>query len=412
MLVELFPRAHVRYASLPVLGPHLEGFLAWLRAEGHSQLAMRRRVRAVCRLDELLGRHNVCDVGTLTASDLLAYVPLGSQNDVSLAATIRSFVHYLGRQGLLAAAPATAAQSLLGQYGVWLQRDRGLTAHTVQHHAGTIRELLDFVGYDRDANRLHTLQRDDLEQFIQRLAARRSRASLQHVAAHLRAFLRWLGGRGGCSAGLAEQVDTPRVYRGERLPRALAWETVLGFLNAIDRATTIGRRDYAMFLLIATYGLRTSEVVALTIDDIQWRERTIRVPRSKIGRSLLLPLTEEVGAAVIDYLQHGRPALARREVFLRVRPPQGALQPTAVTEAFQAWTRRSGLPVPFHGPHCLRHSLAVHLLRQGTALKAIGDLLGHRSAESTCVYLRLQVDDLRDVALDLPSAQEDGDGTN
>ena len=193
---------------------------------------------------------------------------------------------------------------------------------------------------------------------------------------------------------------------------ALTWQTVLGFLNAIDRATTIGRRDYAMFLLIATYGLRTSEVVALTVDDIQWRERTIRVTRSKIGRPLLLPLTEEVGAAVIDYLQHGRPALARREVFLRVRPPQGALQPTAVTEAFQAWTRHSGLPIPFHGPHCLRHSLAVHLLRQGTALKAIGDLLGHRSAESTCVYLRLQVDDLRDVALELPSAKEDGDGTN
>jgi site-specific recombinase XerD len=214
------------------------------------------------------------------------------------------------------------------------------------------------------------------------------------------------------STGLAEQIDTPRVYRGERLPRALAWETVLGFLKAIDRATTIGRRDYAMFLLIATYGLRTSEVVALTVDQIQWRERTIRVPRSKVGCPLLLPLTEDVGAAVIDYLRHSRPALARREVFLRVRPPQGALKPTAVTEAFQAWARRSGLPIPFHGPHCLRHSLAVHLLRQGTALKTIGDLLGHRSAESTCVYLRLQVDDLRDVALDLPHEEERADGIN
>ena len=186
MLVELFPGAHARYASLPVLGRHLEGFIAWLRAEGHSQLAMRRRIRAACRLDELLGRHNVSDVGTLTASDLLAYVPIGSQNDVSLAAVIRSFVQYLGRQGMLAAAPPTAVQSLLDHYGVWLQRDRGLAAHTVQHHAGTIRELLDSVGYDRDPNRLHTLQRDDLEHFIQRLAARRSRASLQHVAAHLR----------------------------------------------------------------------------------------------------------------------------------------------------------------------------------------------------------------------------------
>ena len=87
---------------------------------------------------------------------------------------------------------------------------------------------------------------------------------------------------------------------------------------------------------------------------------------------------------------------------MRVRPPAGTLKPTAVTEAFQGWTRRGRLPIPYHGPHCLRHSLAMHLLRKGTPLKTIGDLLGHRDAESTCVYLRLHVDDLRGVALDLP----------
>jgi integrase len=188
------------------------------------------------------------------------------------------------------------------------------------------------------------------------------------------------------------------------LPRALPWPTVLAFLNAIDRSTVVGRRDYAMFLLIATYGLRTSEVVALSLDDLEWRAQRIRVPRSKVGRPLILPLTKEVGAALVDYLQHGRPDLAHRQVFLRVRPPAGTLKPTAATEAFQNWTRRSGLPISFQGPHCLRHSLAMHLLRQGTPLKTIGDLLGHRSAESTCVYLRLHVDQLRDVALDLPIA--------
>ena len=87
---------------------------------------------------------------------------------------------------------------------------------------------------------------------------------------------------------------------------------------------------------------------------------------------------------------------------MRFRVPAGPILPTAVTNAFQWWSRRSGLAIPYQGPHCLRHSLAVHLLRQGTSLKAIGDLLGHRSAESTCVYLRLHVDDLRDAALDLP----------
>jgi site-specific recombinase XerD len=106
---------------------------------------------------------------------------------------------------------------------------------------------------------------------------------------------------------------------------------------------------------------------------------------------------------LIRYLQHGRPATPRRELFLRGRAPAGPLQPTAVSEIFQAWVRRSGLPIPFQGPHCLRHAAAVHLLRQGVSLKALGDLLGHRTAESTQTYLRLAVDDLRSVPLPVPT---------
>jgi site-specific recombinase XerD len=165
----------------------------------------------------------------------------------------------------------------------------------------------------------------------------------------------------------------------------------------------MGRRDYAMFLLITTYGLRTSEVAALRLDDVEWRAGRLRVPRTKAATPIVLPLTKEVGAAMVEYLRRDRPRLSDREVFLRVRAPAGKLKPTAVTEAFQAWTRRSGLSIPFQGPHCLRHSVAVHLLRQGTSLKAIGDLLGHRSSEATRVYLRLHVDDLRDAALEIPT---------
>ena len=122
--------------------------------------------------------------------------------------------------------------------------------------------------------------------------------------------------------------------------------------------------------------------------------------------------------ALLDYLREGRPQLAvrryrrgfqtdprqYREVFLRCRTPAGVLQSTAIAEAFQAWSRRSGLKIPFQGVHCLRHSYALHLLRSGLSLKTIGDLLGHRSSESTCVYLRLATDDLREVALSFPAS--------
>lgn len=230
------------------------------------------------------------------------------------------------------------------------------------------------------------------------------RQSLQHTVAHLRGFLRYLAARDLAPASLDTRIHTPRVYRGELLLRAVPWETVREFLRSIDVATPMGRRDYAMFLLVATYGLCTSEVVALTLDDIAWRGGQLRVPRPKVRSPLTVPLTTEVGAAILAYLRDGRPDLPHRQVFLRARAPAGTLKPTAVTEAFQGRVRRSGLPIPYQGPHCLRHSLAVHLLRQGTSIKVIGDLLGHRSAESTCVYLRLHVEDLRDVALDLPTA--------
>jgi len=136
---------------------------------------------------------------------------------------------------------------------------------------------------------------------------------------------------------------------------------------------------------------------------MEWRAQKLRIGCSKTKTPLLLPLTAEVEAALIQYLRRDRLAFAYREVFLRVRAPEGPLLPSAVTEAFQGWVRRAGLPIPYQGPHCLRHSLAVHLLRQGTSLKTIGDLLGHRSWESTCVYLRLQLSDLRDAALEVPS---------
>lgn len=119
---------------------------------------------------------------------------------------------------------------------------------------------------------------------------------------------------------------------------------------------------------------------------------------------MVLPLTDGAGTVLLQYLRRGRPSSPHRELFLRHRAPAGVLKPTAVSEVFQKWVRHSGLPIAFSGPHCLRHSYAVALLRRGVGLKTLGDLLGHRTAETTCAYLRLATDDLRAVALSLPRA--------
>jgi len=272
-------------------------------------------------------------------------------------------------------------------------------------HAATSTGFLQSLGHDADPQRLQELGSTDIETFIVAMGGRVGRGRLGQIAAVLRSFLRFLATIGKTPAGLDAAVDSPRVWRGERLPRALQWDTVRTFLRSIDTSTPKGRRDFAMFLLIATYGLRTCEVAAIDLDDIAWAAGQIRVPRPKLGFPLLLPLTDEVGAALLSYLQRGRPASLHRRVFLRVAFPLGPLGRAAIRDAFATWARRAGISLPVRGgPHCLRHSLALHLLREGIALKTIGDLLGHRTAEATGVYLRLDLEDLRDVALPLPAA--------
>jgi integrase/recombinase XerD len=419
MLLELYPRVHRRYTSLPIIGPTLDGYGTWLLKQGYSTDRAREYFRAAPRLARQLQQSGVRSLRGLRRARLLACAPADSQTDPDLAALVRQWDRYLDAE--LSLFPARAVSRLeqrMTGYTTYLEQVRGFARSTCAYHRRTVTEFLTHVGYEKTPTRLAALTGRDLETFLCAVGPRQTRASLQHVVSHLRAFLRYLASAGEIPTGLEAQIDTPRVYRGEQLPRALPWDTVQALLKAIDRTTPMGRRDYAMLLLIATYGLRACEVVALALDDVEWRAARLRIPQRKTRGALWLPLTDDVGNALLDYLRHGRAALAMRrqrvpfqggpprrfrELFLRHRTPMGLLKPTAVTEAFQGWSKRSGLQIPFQGVHCLRHSYAVYLLRSGISLKTIGDLLGHRTLESTCVYLRLAVEDLRDVALDLPA---------
>ncbi len=394
MLLDLYPKVHRRYTSLPIIGSTLDGYGTWLLKKGYSTDRVCDHFRAARRLARQLEQRHVRSLTQLTRLQLRTCAPADSQEDPNLAALVRRLDQYFDTE--LSLFPKS----------------------TRTYHRRTVTEFLTHLGYEKSPTCLTALTGRGLETFLCAVGPRQTRGSLQHVVSHLRGFLRFLASTGEIPPGLERQIDTPRVYRGEQLPRALPWETVRALLKAIDRTTPMGLRDYAMFLLIATYGLRACEVAALTLDDVEWRAARLRIPQRKTRSTLWLPLTDEVGTALLDYFRRGRAALAvrrkrlpfqggpprsYRELFLRHRTPIGVLKPTAITEAFQAWSKRSGLAIPFQGVHCLRHSYALYLLRSGLSLKTIGDLLGHRSFESTCVYLRLAVDDLREVALDLPA---------
>lgn len=403
MLNELFPRAASRYRSLPVLGPITDGFELFLDAQGYrrgSRVVMISTLRRIATLLKQRGHQ----LEGLSSEALSGCAPADSQANRILCGTVHALQRYLKQQGLLCAAsvpPPTPIQTLLETYGAFLRDVRGLAESTQADHLVTARTYLTHLDCEPTAERLSALTLSDIEAFMCWRGPQIGRGMLQHLASQLRGFLRFLASRGTVAPELAQAVDMPRLYRGEQFPRTLPWSIVQAFLQTIDRNTPLGLRDFTMFSLMATYGLRVCEVVGLTLDDIDWRGERLQICQRKTARTLHLPLTEAIGDLLVEYLRDARAEVTLRQLFLRQRAPRGPLKPTAVTRAFQQWRIRSGLAIPAQGPHCLRHAYAVHLLRCGIPIKTIGDVLGHRSAESTCVYLRLAIEDLREVPLAL-----------
>ncbi|MCI0627190.1 MAG: site-specific integrase [Acidobacteria bacterium] len=402
MLQSLFPRAHRRFLSLPVLGPIADGFDDWLATNGYTLRSREDAIHMLSHVDANLRRH-VTEIGNLTQPVLHDCWRHLIKTHRGHAGSVRALERYLAAKGLIAAgqpAATSSASILIEEYANYLHEVRGLASGTVSNHRHTAQCFLKHLNAKGIV--LNGIQPSHLESYITKTDRHLSRGSLQRDISALRGFLRFLAIDGRAPEGLASQVDTPRLYRQEQLPRALPWETVRALLQCLDRTSAVGLRDYAMFLLVATYGLRSSEVVGITLDDIRWRQSSLRIQQPKTSSSLDLPLTNEVASAIVNHLKRTPPPSPYRNIFLRMRAPVGALEPTAVADAFRSLVRKSGLRIPFRSPHCLRHSVAVHLLKRGTPLKTIGDILGHRSARSTSTYLRLATGDLREVSLPVP----------
>lgn len=405
MLCQIRPKSHKNYSSLPIFGPLLDEFTGWSHKRGYSIHTVKSQLYHTRHIINFFQKTDVQSLNDLSRDHFEHAWQNFRDNHPEIAGTVRQLELFMNEtRGLPVDIPFPKSRIdlELESFTDYLKDVRGLEITTIRSHVRYLIRFLNFISFESNGHALAGLKSRQIEDFIGSCSTTLNRYSLQHVVGYLRAFLRFEYGRGIFQTPFHEIIDTPRIYRLEKLPRSLPWEVVNQLLLSINKSDAHGIRNYAMLLLITTYGLRSCEVVSLTLDDIIWRDEYFRVAQRKTGHEIFLPLTNEVAEALIDYLKNGRPDLPLREVFLRVRAPQGKLKPTAVSEAFQREVRLSGLDISYQGPHCLRHSYAVHLLRKGTSIKVIGDILGHRNAESTCVYLRLSIDDLRGVALDVP----------
>ncbi|MBW6521805.1 MAG: tyrosine-type recombinase/integrase [Desulfoarculaceae bacterium] len=409
MITQVYPKDFQRFLSLPVLGPWMNSYAAWLHEQQYTHRSSRYELRMAARVSEFLKRRGFQRVEDIGQDDLQACYQWFQRKFPREEGGVRVLESFLVEKALLHPIPVpepSPRDVLLNRYMAHLLDDHGYVPSTIRRQGCIVAEFLDGIKYEEQPNRLAQVCMKDIEDFIRRLGKRMGRVSLQKPISVIRHFLRFFAASGTVPHGLDSQIDTPRVYRQEQLPRALPWTTVEAFLHSIDRKTFMGKRDYAMFSIMATYGLRACDVVALKLDDIKWRSGCIRICQKKTGNPLELPLTNEVSSALYDYLKKVPRYGEYRQVFLRLRAPGGTLKSTAVAEAFQAWSRKSGLDIPFQGTYCLRHSYALNLFHHGLPLKTIGDLLGHRSPESTAVYIRLFTEDLREVPLHIPAFTE------
>jgi site-specific recombinase XerD len=211
-------------------------------------------------------------------------------------------------------------------------------------------------------------------------------------------FLRYLHRQGLVARDLSSTVEAPPAYRLATIPRSITWDEVRRMLDTVDQRTVVGRRDYAMLLLLVTYGLRAREVAALTLDDVDWRHDRLRVPERKAGHSTAYPLSPLVGQAILAYLKTGRPTTSSRRVFFRTLAPRQPITHSAVSCRAAHYLRQAGIVVPRPGSHTLRHTCVQRLVDAGWPLKPIGDYVGHRSPSSTEIYSKIAVETLRDVA--------------
>jgi integrase/recombinase XerD len=396
MLEELFPRFHRRYAASP-FSDHLCRLADWLASKGYAKEPAHNHVRRLRQVFEAF--REAASSREFSAQDLeRIFAP--KRDDPLFRATRRAYERCLSEHGLLRCEPDPVPHSgLIQAYRSHLLRIRGLSESTVAQHVAAARWLLEEalpVGASPTA-----LDAAAIERHVVSVGQRISRQSMQHRVAQMRSFLRFCYDSGVIVVRL-DAIDTPRTYRGELPPRALSWKMVQALLQSIDRKSTAGWRDHAILHLMAYYGLRPSEIAALRLDSIDWQAKTIRIEQRKTRSALLLPLVGHTAGILRRYLYHGRPGSDRPELFLRARTPAGPIKHTAVVDLYKMRALKSGLPIANTSSYSLRHSFAMRLLNRGVGIKAIGDVLGHRSLESTCVYLRLHMQALRDAALPLP----------
>jgi site-specific recombinase XerD len=403
MLVRFEPQPErLRRCLAGPLGPHIESFAALLSRQGYKPAVGWRKIWLVAELSRWLERRHVA-LNHLNERQIAAFLQARWRRVSKRCgeATLMALLQYL-RESRVISTPALAPLNDLGlvekEYRRFLTQERGLMHSTVDLYLRTVRP---FIAHHLKQGklRLNKVVAKDVINFVLHNTSRRGRWTTKSIITGLRSFLGFSFQTGRITTNLVAAVPTVPLSNLSDLPRFLQPDQVEKVLRCCDRRTKVGTRDYSILLLLARLGLRSGEVAKLTLDDIGWAAGELRI-HGKGARLDKLPLLQDIGEALADYLQNVRPRCSSRLVFIRSRAPYvGLLGASTVGSIVLRALDRAQIRSHHRGAHIFRHSLATRMLRQGASLAQIGQVLRHQNVQTTEVYAKVDLIVLRRLAL-------------
>jgi integrase/recombinase XerD len=392
------------------LAAYLDSFARLLVEQGFRQQHLGPRIRVAADFSRWLQARRVVALGVTDEHVQQFLKRRGMRWTVKQGggATLQRLVEFLRQDGVIRRqserVELAPVQQVVEQFARYLLDEQELSDKTRVQYCPFIESFLS-ERFGSGRIDLAALSAADVIRFVRRQAARLSPPRSKAATIALRSFLRYARYRGEIRADLVAAVPTVPNWTMTGIPRAIAADHVRAALTHCQRDTPIGSRDFAILLLLARLGLRSGEIVSLTLDSIDWEHGSIAVA-GKGGHVTRLPLPVEVGEAIVHYLQHGRRPCISRALFLRTNAPIRSLgSQTTIGTIVNAALTRAGVETPHRGAHQFRHALATDMLRQGATLSEIGSVLRHRHAKTTALYAKVDFAALRPLGLPWPGGQ-------
>jgi len=369
---------------------HAADFAQWLRERRYTSLTIVERLRLLACWTHWAGAESYTLAAIREAYAVsFALIAAGHyprfRGDINQDAveTAKLFIAYLEDRGVLACLPAKPVAPLVAEFAAWAREQRGLAETTLATYLGTITPFVDTLGETPSAYDAATIRA-----YMSERAKAVSVARMKGISVGIRAFLRFLIATGRCRPGLDHAMPNVAGWRLASIPRFLPDADIARIIGACEGERRL--RDRAIILMLVRLGLRASEVARLSFGDINWRQGSIRL-FGKGRREELLPLTQEIGDAVLAYIKRGRPTLAVPSLFITEYAPLRPIDRITVKCVVKRALKRGGVESHYKGAHILRHSAATAMLRHGVSLTDVGTVLRHRSPEMTAHYAKVDI---------------------